>query len=57
MISPFWLVISFDMWVFEVDSDLGMDFSNQVRSRRLSAVLNPIFRVFVGTRRWTIGGK
>lgn len=55
--SPFWLAISFDMWVFEVDSDLGMDFSSQIRSRRLSAVLNPISRVFVGIRRWMMGGK
>lgn len=37
--NPFWLVIILDRWACVIEVDFGIDFSNQIRSKRLEDTL------------------
>lgn len=39
LISPFWLAIILDRWVWVIEVDFGTAFSSQIRSRRFRDIL------------------
>lgn len=54
---PFWLVRMEEVVVWMVEVDFGINFSNQIRSSMVRAVLRLVLSVFMGRSRWVIVGK
>lgn len=54
---PFWLVRMEEVVVWMVEVDFGINFSNQIRSSMVRAVLRLVLSVFRGRSRWVIVGK
>lgn len=54
---PFWLLRVEEVSVWMVEVTFGMDFSSQIRSSRVKAVLKLVLSVFRGRSRWMIVGK
>lgn len=54
---PFWLLRVEEIIICILEVVFGMAFSNQIRSRRVRAVLKLVFSVFRGSRRCMIVGK
>lgn len=57
LIMPFWLLRVEEVCMCIVEVILGMAFSNQIRSRRVRAVLKLMLSVFRGSSRCMIVGK
>lgn len=57
MTRPFWLLRVEETVICIVEVIFGIAFSNQIKSKRVRAVLKLVFRVFSGSKRCMIVGK